>query len=440
MNYDIESMAREIATRNNCDFYNAALGWLPDADIILRRMGLDARAYEECFIDPQVCAALVRRKAKTLIKKSDIDRSGSDPQIQKAVRKFFNNLKVRRIISEILDCIYWGYQPLEIMWESQEGLLVPKDVIGKPSFWFNFNSNNELILKTKENFVGEKLPPRKFLLAQSDATYENPHGRRIASQIFWYVIFKKNGLKWWITFVEKFGIPFVFGRLPKGYSKPEETDFLNTLCKMVKDAIAVIPENASVELLSLASPISKRGNRDSADRRDDPNARPSAQVARSTSGNAGEQHLKLLNYCDAAISKAFLGHGSGLDSWQGKAGGKNTVQQNLKDLTDADGSLVSGVLDELINLFVEVNYGARMNLAPKPRFVFQSKVFAVDQKKAERDKWLALKCKPQFSKEYFMKEYGFADDEIVVVNPPSNVTTTLSGKSEGIILPPMEIL
>ena len=62
----------------------------------------------------------------------------------------FDRLPVSQIINQILDATLFGYQALEVMWENQNGLLLPVAVVGKPQEWFVFDEENRLMLRTKD--------------------------------------------------------------------------------------------------------------------------------------------------------------------------------------------------------------------------------------------------------------------------------------------------
>ena len=72
---------------------------------------------------------------------------------------------------------------------------MPEKVIAKPPEWFCFDDDNNLKFRTKENYYGEVVPDKKFLLAQNNPSYNNPYGERTLSRVFWNVTFKKGGLK-----------------------------------------------------------------------------------------------------------------------------------------------------------------------------------------------------------------------------------------------------
>jgi phage gp29-like protein len=404
----------EIARRDNCDYFSA-LTYLPDPDIVLRKKGGDVRIYEEMQSDPHIGGCLGRRKAGTMIKNWSLDMNNSSKSIFAEVERTLDRLNVFSIINEILDAPWYGFQPLEITWQEVNGLIQPVAVTGKPSRWFCFSAKNELLLRTKLKLSGEMLPDRKFLLAQHDATYENPYGRKIASLVFWYFIFKKKGLKWWVTFLEKFGIPYLIGKTPPGSPVEKNKDLCSKLAAMVHAAVAVIPDDSSVEILS--------GKLSSA----------------STSTNTGNSasHEELLNYCDRAFTKAILGHSGAADSTPGRLGGENIADQATQDIIDTDTKLVCGVLNDLIVWFVQINYGDQ---ARYPKFILKNIENSINLARAERDKTLA-ETGIKFTKQYLQRHYRFKDDEFEIVNNSNkNSGATLSDKNAGSCLtPPLKI-
>ncbi len=55
-------------------------------------------------------------------------------------------------------------------------------------------------------------------------------------------------MKFWVVFTEKYGIPHLVGKHPRGASKEETETLADLLENMVQDAIAVIPDDSSVEI------------------------------------------------------------------------------------------------------------------------------------------------------------------------------------------------
>jgi len=382
-------LADEIATRARCDYFSM-LSSLPDPDIVLRRIGQGLQIYEDQLVDPHVAACFERRKVGTKKKLWEIDKGSAKSNHAKFIEDIFKqrSLKLSQAIAEILDCPYYGFQPLEVTWAIVDGMTVPVKVQAKPPRWFCFGAQNELLLITKTNFKGEPLPEKKFLLAQFDPRYDNPYGKRIAARIFWYALFKKNGLKWWVKFVEKFGIPFIIGKLPRGTESSESTDLLEKLSAMINDAVSVVPDDASVELL----------------------------YAKESAGTV-PQHFALIDFCDKSISKAFLGHSAAADSTPGKLGGEDVSKGATDDIIQGDTDIVCQVFNDLIDWTIDLNFGPK---AVRPTFnLYDEEKVQTDL--ATRDKTLADMRPGLFTKNYLMKAYNFEDGDI---NVPEAVGTS----------------
>jgi len=126
----------------------------------------------------------------------------------------------------------------------------------KPLEWFGFDTNNQLLFFTNDNIDGEVIIGKdahrrhkhKWELVRHKYTYENPHGVRALAACFWPVAFKRGGMKFWVKMVEKYGMPFIVGKQPRGAGDEAAENMLDQLETMVQDAVAVIPDDSSVEI------------------------------------------------------------------------------------------------------------------------------------------------------------------------------------------------
>jgi phage gp29-like protein len=245
----------EMATRLNSIDFAYFGGFLPNPDTVLKKMGKDITVYEELKADAHLGSVVSQRKSGVKSLLWEIDRGKSKSRQAKAITERFNTLPVASIISEIMDAPFYGYQPIEVVWEAVAGGLdMPVKVVGKPPEWFHFNEENELRWRSKQNpFLGEPIPSRKFLLPRHNATYKNPYGEPLLSRCFWPVTFKRSGIKFWITFAEKYGMPWPVGKLPRNSGEKEYEKLRDNLEAMVQDALAVIPNDASIEFLESGS-------------------------------------------------------------------------------------------------------------------------------------------------------------------------------------------
>jgi phage gp29-like protein len=383
-----DSLFREIATRNGAiDFYSLGM-YLPDPDPVLRKMGKDQKVYRELTTDARVGSNIASRKAGVLSMEWGIDRGKAKSGAAKAISGLFAGLKVNRILSQILDAAYFGYQPLEVLWENAGGLILPRDVVAKPREWFAFGPDNELLLRTKASPNGSPVPEKKFLCPVFNGSYENPYGERVLSRCFWPVTFKKGGLKFWVNFVERFGTPWIIGKLPRGTDKAKTDDLADLLEAMVQDAVAVIPDDSSVEIIEAAG-----------------------------KGASSDLHRALVEWCNSEVSTAILGHAGASESTPGKLGGENTAGDVKQEIVDADANMAIETVNTLIGWIHELNFGAA---SESPAFSMWQEE-DVDLDLATRDKTLT-ESGVRFSRKYFTKAYGFEEEDIAEVSaPPSGI-------------------
>lgn len=219
-----KGITEEIATRKRAlNFYSLA-NILPDPDIVLKKQGKDIRIYKELLCDPHVFACTQSRKAGVLSLDWEINRGLDKDQNAEDIENLLKKLDIQKLMSDILDATQFGFQPLEIIWKrDKSGHIMPERVTAKPPEWFCFDDDNNLKFRTKENYYGEIVPNKKFLLAQNNPSYNNPYGERTLSRVFWNVTFKKGGLKFWVVFTEKYGMPHLIGKHPRGSTKEETT-------------------------------------------------------------------------------------------------------------------------------------------------------------------------------------------------------------------------
>ena len=367
----------EIATRKRAlNFYTLA-NILPDPDIVLRKQGKDITIYKELLCDSHVFACVQSRKAGVLSLDWDINRGTDKDENAETIEKLLKRLNVHKLISDILDATSFGFQPLEIMWErDKSGHVLPARVIAKPPEWFCFDDDNNLKFRTKENYYGESVPDKKFLLVQNNPTYNNPYGERTLSRVFWNVTFKKGGMKFWVVFTEKYGMPHLIGKHPRGATKAETDSLADMLEEMVQDAIAVIPDDSSVE------------------------------IKEASKSSSAEIYEKLIDKMNSEISKAILGQTLTTEvGATGSYAAANTHMQVRQDIIDADKKLVESVINQLITWIYELNYPN----AEVPVFELYAPE-DVDLTLAQRDKILS-ETGVKFTKEYFIKAYGLEEED-----------------------------
>ena len=375
-------LSDQIATRGrSIDFY--ALGmYLPNPDPVLKALGKDIKVYQELRADAHVGGCIRRRKAAVKALEWGLDREKAKSRVAKNIEAIFADLPIERIITEMLDAVLYGYQPMEITWRKVGGLVVPVDIIGKPANWFVFDEENKLRFRTRENSIkGEELPERKFLLPRQDPTYDNPYGFPDLSMVFWPTTFKKGGLKFWVQFTEKYGAPWVIGKHPRGTQDKEADDLLDKLEAMVQDAVGVIPDDSSVEIKEAAN-----------------------------GANNADVYERLLHFCRSEVSIALLGQNQTTEANSNRASAQAGLEVT-RDIRDGDKAIVEEAFNALIRWVCELNF----NDGARPVFEMWEQQ-EVDKVQAERDEILT-RAGAKLTRAYFMRAYGLGEDEIGQESP-----------------------
>jgi phage gp29-like protein len=417
-------LSDHIALRGRSIDFTALGFYLPNPDPVLRARGGRIELYRELRTDAHVGGCVRRRKSAVKALEWGLDRGRARSRVVREVEAIFADLDLERLIGEAMDAVLYGYQPLEILWRKAGSLIVPAEVIGKPPEWFHFDAENRLRFKTRDNpFHGEEVPPMKFLLPRQDATYQNPYGFADLSMVFWPIVFKKGGVKFWLAFTEKFGSAFSVGKLPRSATPEERATLLDSLEALIQDGVATIPDDGSVELVEMAG--------------------------KSASADLYE---KLVMYCRSEVSIALTGTNQTTEANSNRASATAGLEV-ANDLRDGDAEIVAAALNQLIRWIVDINWAG----AEAPVFEMWDQE-ARDKLQAERDK--ALKdAGANLSRAYFIRAYNLQEEDIAEApaappvavdpqNPPKSAaapvekpevdpqnrgqTTVLSGENRGL--------
>jgi len=381
-----ERLMDDIATRQAAWDWSGFMGLLPDPDPILRKLGDGSEILESLTADGHLISVIQQRKLGTL-KKEFRWGPGLVPGEKKASRQAtklagdltadLENVDLYNLISALLDAPLYGNTPVEIKWEpaADKSRLAIKDLEAKPSRWFSFNEYNEPRFVSIQNaWDGLELPFGKFVLARHFPTYDNPFGLRLLSRCFWPVAFKKGGIKFWSVLAEKYGIPFLLGKHRVGATTTEKQEMLSNLSRMVRDAVAVIAQGGSVEI-----------------------------VETGKSGGGDNIHSGLIHEMNAEMSKVIMCQTLTAEtSANGGSLSQGVVHADiLDDVRHGDQTLVRKVMEEIAWLYMLVNAPG----IPCPKFIW----FEEDDPKkefAERDKTLS-ESGIKFKKSHYVKTYGF---------------------------------
>ncbi|MCQ8182181.1 DUF935 domain-containing protein [Methylomonas sp. SURF-1] len=304
-------------------------GYIPDnmimaaGDTVLAtRGGGDYAIYEDIARDDQVKTCRQQRELALIAKEWAVEPGDSSRKAKKAADRLeatLKRLEWDQKTQKMLGAVLYGYSVAEIMWATDGTEIAAADIKVKNRKRFGFLPSGELRLRTYTNQNdGEALPACKFWAFSCGADDDDePYGLGLGHYLYWPVFFKKNGLKFWLTFLEKFGQPTAVGKYPAGASDPEKARLLQALASIQSSTAIRIPEGMIIELLEA-----------------------------TRSGTA--DYTALYDRMNAAISKVYIGHSAGADSTAGKLGGDDNAGDVREDLIKADADLICGSFNRTV--------------------------------------------------------------------------------------------
>ncbi len=403
----------EIATiEKDIDIFAGWLKRLENPDPVLRSeaAGKGFKLYDEVDRDPHAGSVLQQRILAVVGKEWEIipaksgrrlGRPASTPQ-EKVVADFVSsvleNCNFDQARLEILKAILYGFYTVEIIWtyknKGTNAALVINKLIGKHPRRFSFTTSRELRLLTPQNMIdGEAVPERKFVIFTYGDS-DNPFGKGIGQRLWWPVWFKKNGIKFWLVFLEKFGSPTPVGKYPPGTSPEQQKALMDAIEAIQTDTGVKIPDSMNLEFLEA-----------------------------SRAGTVSYENL--CEYMDRQISKAVLGQTATTEGTPGKLGNENAQADVKQEIVEADADLLDSCLNEtLIRWIVDYNF-PDVTEYPKIKTYAAAKPNLKEQ--SEIDKTVVSEIGLDVGEDYFYETYGIPKpvEGEKLVKPPQKVASDI---------------
>lgn len=249
-----------MATPTTDPYMAQFIGALPNPDRVLRKLGKSHDVFADLYGDAHILGEVRAIRSGLLSYEWRIAPGGDDAASMRAFetaqvlfrRKPAPGMQWSDLIWSMGCATLHGYAVTEVVWERIGKYLFPVKVVDRPARRFAFDAQtSELRLLTRANPThGEPVMNYKFIVTRHMASQANPYGVAIFSACFWPYVFKRTGFKYFAKFAERFGTPWAIGKYPVGTPQPQIDDLADSLAKMVEDAVAAIPNDGAIELLS----------------------------------------------------------------------------------------------------------------------------------------------------------------------------------------------
>lgn len=349
----------------------------PDSTILTESKGKGLKLYDEVDRDAHSGSVLQTRYLAVAGEKWEISPGADDDrsrEIAAFVTKALKNCNLLQAAQELLQGILYGYYVGEIMWAEQGKAIIPARILAKHPRRFGFTKERELRMLTRDQpRDGEAVPERKFIVFSSGAS-DNPYGKALGQRLWWPVWFKKQGIRFWLIFLEKFGMPTGVGKYPAGAKDADKKTLKDAVEAIHSETGIIIPDTMMVELIE-------------------------------ASRGGTVTYESLCDYMDRQISKAVLGQTLTTEvSGSGSYAASQTHDEVRQDIKEADAGMLAECFNEtLIKWLVDYNFAG---VTDYPRFGYITQTPSVLKELAERDAILVTDIGVQVDPEYWYKTYN----------------------------------
>ena len=227
----------EVATVLRDITFPAYMGVLRDQDdtLLTRGQAKGLKLYDEIERDCTVYGDLQKRKMAVVSRPWQVDpasKSALDTKAADIIREQLasETLNFDNVCLNLLDAILKGFAVGEVIWEASGSQLVASKIKIRDQRRFGFDDQYLPRLKVPENIIpGIPLPERKFIVHSFGSKDGNPYGLGLGTRLFWPAFFKRKGITFWLTFLDKFASPTPVGKYPNGTSQSDKDSLLAAL-------------------------------------------------------------------------------------------------------------------------------------------------------------------------------------------------------------------
>jgi phage gp29-like protein len=228
--------------------------YLPTQDSLLNlKSGGDLKLYEQVAQDDRVKSCLQQRFSGLTSKEFEVIPGGEkriDKQAADYIKLQLEALNWDDITEKMQWGVFYGYSIAEILWKQDGERIGIDDIRVRNRRRFHFGIDQQPKLISFDRPLGEDLPAQKFWHFCCGADHhDEPYGRGIAHWLYWPTWFKRNDLRWWITFLENFADPSTLGSYPTGATEQEKATLRAAVQSVGKKKWAIKPEGMLMEYL-----------------------------------------------------------------------------------------------------------------------------------------------------------------------------------------------
>ena len=226
------------------------------------------------------------------------------------------------LVDHMMDAVVAPLSAAEIVWGAG-GSLAGFRPVG--AWHFTFRGSETPLLVTDDSRDGTPLPPAKFIV-HTHGGAGDPARAGLIRTLIWLHVFQNYPIKDLVSFVERYGMPFVVAKVDRSAWENERGVMRNLIRSFGPNGGGVFTKSTELELLQ-------------------------------ASNSGGDVYFKLLEYTSKAITKVLLGQLASSSESAGLSGGD--AQSRVRgDLLEADARAIeSTVRFQLAVPWTRFNFG-----------------------------------------------------------------------------------
>ena len=264
---------------------------------------------------------------------------------------FYQYPNLENLLMDMMDAVGHGFSALEIEWKLENGKYIPHNFIPRPQSWFKLDKNDNLLLKTPNNPMGETLRPFGWVVHSHKSRSVQLARMGLFRTLAWLYMFKHYSVRDFAEFLELYGMPIRIGKYGAGATNEEKRTLLRALAQIGHNAAGIMPDSMTIELHNAAN---------------------------TGAGSANNPFLQMVDWCEKSIARLILGQTltSGADGKSSTNALGNVHNEVRRDLLVSDAKQVAQTITQQIILpYLQINVDPNIVLHRVPYFEFDTKKY-----------------------------------------------------------------
>jgi phage gp29-like protein len=217
---------------------------------------------------------------------------------------------------DLLDAIGHGFSCCEITWEFADGIWRPAKVVHRPQHWFQLDIHTRTEIRLRNMSVdGDQLWPFGWIVHKHAAKSGEIARSGLYRVLAWPWLMKQYSLRDLAEYLEIYGLPVKIGKYPRSAPEDDKDNLYRALQQLGRNVSGIMPDDMHIEFL------------------------------KESLGSA-TPFMKMVEYCDTAISLAIVGQTlSSTPASTGLGSGVAMLQSDVRqDLLEADAAQLSNTI------------------------------------------------------------------------------------------------